>query len=304
MARLRNTTFIACILSLAFCACANREAEDLVARLKTRDAAELREITGKIVRLPNAIAVPALRQGLHSEKWRTRYMSAQLLGRFKAYEAAEELIGALSDSIGGVQAQAAEALGQLQAQEAVPHLLDLLDKTHEVVQIATANSLGQLGSTRALPSLCRLARARPLKLRAAAIRALGPCIDDSVDTLHSEQARQLIWAALDDVFADIRIAGIVALRGTAYQGAAGRLLQLLTDRSAAVQHVAVQALGEITDVQHRAWQGDTDPDMARIVSALDSVVSHTGNASIAERAKESLGRISEAARMGTPSPSR
>ena len=94
-------------------ACAEKEVEDLVKRLKTRDAQELREVTGKIARLPNALAVPALRQGLHAAKWRTRYMSAKLLGRFQAQEAIPELIDALDDSIGGVTVQAAGALGAL-----------------------------------------------------------------------------------------------------------------------------------------------------------------------------------------------
>ena len=290
-----HITIIAWALSLGLSACADREAEDLVERLKTRDAEELRQVTGKIVRLPNAVAVPALRKGLHSDKWRTRYVSARLLGRFQAQEAIPELIATLGDSIGGVQAQAAEALGQLTAQQAVTRLIDLLDDSNEVVQIAAANALGQIGSPAALPSLCRLAESGGMKVRAAAISALGPCVDDTAAPVLSSQALQLTRAAFTDVFVRIRIAGIVSLRGIDYRGSAGDLLRLLADRSEEVQHVAVQALGEITDIQHPAWQGHPRADMALITSALDSVVSARSNIAVSARAKESLAKIAAAA---------
>mgnify|MGYP002640161359 CR=1 FL=1 len=296
MARFR-TAIIACALSLALNACADREAADLVERLKTRDAEELHEVTGKIIRLPNSVAVPALLQGLQSEKWRTRYMSAQLLGKFQAPEAIPALIVTLGDSIGGVQAKAAEALGKLAAQQATTRLIDLLDNDNEIVQIAAANALGGIATPAGLPSLCRLAATRRLQLRTAAISALGPCLDDTAAPVLSRQARAIITAALHDTLARVRIAGIVALRGADYEGAIDALLGLVTDPSAEVQHVAVQALGEITDTRHAAWHGDSHPDMGRITSVLDSVVAGSTNVAVVARAREALARIAAAGKI-------
>ncbi|MDA0337175.1 MAG: HEAT repeat domain-containing protein [bacterium] len=295
MARFRPA-LIACALSLVLNACADREAADLVERLKTRDTEELQEVTGKLIRLPNAIAVPALLQGLQSEDWRTRYVSARLLGKFQAQEAIPALIVALGDSIGGVQAKAAEALGRLDAQQATTRLIDLLDNHNEIVQVAAANALGAIATPAGLPSLCRLAASRSLQLRTAALRALGPCLDDTAAPVLSRQARELIDSALHDISPDVRIAGIVALRGADYAGAVNELLRLVTDPSAEVQHVAVQALGEITDTRHAAWHGDSRPDMGRITSVLDSVVAASTNVAVVARAGEALARIAAAGR--------
>lgn len=281
-------------MCLVVTACAEKKVEDLVKRLKTRDAQELREVTGKIARLPNALAVPALRQGLHAAKWRTRYMSAKLLGRFQAQEAIPELIDALDDSIGGVTVQAAGALGALQAQEAVPGLIDLLDDTNEVVQIAAANALGQISAPAALPALGRLSESVVMSVRAAAISALGPCHDSSSAPQQSAHALRRTRRALDDVFVSIRIAGIVSLRSFDYRGSVDDLLRLLNDPSTEVQHVAVQALGEITSVDQSAWQGHAAPDMRLITDALDSIATATTNVAVRTRAQQSLATIAEA----------
>lgn len=278
-------------LCLACAGCGSSEVDELVMRLKTRDATELREIRSKLVRLPNAIAVPALRKGLHADKWRTRYMSAQLLGRFQAQEAIPELLAALHDSIGGVRVQAAGALGRLQAQGAVPALIDLLDEDAEVVQIAALEALGAIGSSQALPALCRLTQSEPLGVRGAAISVLGPCHDFEGAPVLSAKALQYTRQALDDVFIRIRIAGIVSLRGFSYQGAVADLLRLAQDASPEVQHVAVQSLGEITSSRHAAWQDHPGPDMSLITSALDSIRTATDNAAVRERALQSLAKI-------------
>jgi HEAT repeat protein len=286
----RRFVFAACLLILG---CADRQAADLVERLKTRDAEELQQVTGKLVRLPNAIAVPALRQGLRAEKWRTRYMSCQLLGRFQALEAIPDLIVALRDSIGGVRAQAAGALGQLVAGQATQPLIALLDDDNEVVQIAAADALARIGSPEALPSLCRLSESRSLAVRVAAIKALGPCHDDTLAPLLSAQALNLTHQALDDVYIRVRIAAIVSLRALEYRGAVDDLLRLLRDPSPEVVHVAVQALGEITGVDHPAWQNHRSPEMALVTEALGSIVATTKNAAVRERARESLAKIAE-----------
>lgn len=278
-------------LCLVVTACAEKEVEDLVERLKTRDAEELRQVTGKLVRLPNALVIPALRKGLHAGKWRTRYGSAKLLGWFHAQEAIPELIDALDDSIGGVKVQAAGALGALQALEAVPRLIDLLDSPNEVVQIAAANALGQISSPTALPALGRASESVGMSVRAAAISALGPCHDDSSAPRQSADALRRTRQALDDVFVSVRIAGIVSLRGFDYRGSVDDLLRLLHDRSTEVQHVAVQALGEITDIGHGAWENHPAPDMRLITGALDSVATATTNAAVRDRARQSLAKI-------------
>jgi HEAT repeat protein len=281
-------------MCLALTACAEKEVEDLVDRLRTRDAQELRQVTGRIARLPNALAVPALRKGLHAGKWRTRYMSAKLLGRFQAQEAIPELIDALDDSIGGVRVQAAGALGALQAQGAVPRLIDLLDSDNEVVQIGAADALGLISSPAALPALGRLSESVAMSVRAAAISALGLCQDYTSAPQQSADALRRTRRALDDVFVGIRIAGIVSLRGFDYRGSVDDLLRLLRDPSAEVQHVAVQALGEITSVDQAAWQGHATPDMRLITDALDSIATATTNVAVRTRALQSLATIAEA----------
>lgn len=307
-----SVTLLCC---LTLVSCGGRAADELVERLKTRDTEELHEVTGKLVRLPNAMAVPALRRGLGSDKWRTRYMSAQLLGRFGAPEAVPDLLQALEDSVGGVRAQAAGALGRLSARSAVPRLVTLLDDDSEVLQIAAAEALAAIGAAQALPALLRLSQVRDLTLRTSAIRALGPCASDSSATNPTEmapdldslrrQARRSIQTALDDDLARVRIAGIVSLRGTSYRGSVTELLRLADDRSAEVQHVAVQALGEITSLSHPAWQGHPAPAMGLITDVLDHKATAATNDAVRRRAVEALARIAaDGAAVGaTVSPS-
>lgn len=306
----RLSVTLLCCLTLV--SCSDREAANLVERLKTRDTDELREVTGKLVRLPNAIAVPALRQGLSSDKWRTRYMSAQLLGRFRAPEAVPDLLNALEDSVGGVQAQAAAALGRLSARSAVPRLIELLADDSEVLQIGAADALAAIGAVQALPALLRLTQVRDLTLRTSAIRALGPCVADSaaipakdMTAVVSDSLRRLamstIRAALDDELSRIRIAGIVSFRGASYRGGVNDLLRLVDDRYPEVQHVAVQALGEITGPRHPAWQGHPAPAMTLIIDALERSATAASNEAVRHQANEALARIAAAATV-SPSP--
>lgn len=264
--------------------------DELVSRLRTRDRQELREVMGELVRLPNAIAVPALRRGLHADKWRTRYMSAQLLGRFRDEAAIPELVQTLSDSIDGVRAQAATALGLLQAQEAVTPLIDALQDV-DVVRIAAAGALGQLGASQALPALSGLAQDPTIQVRAAAISALGACIDTVTAAGASDHALHEIERALVSPLPRIRIAGLVALQALNYHGRIGTLLRLVRDPSDEVQHVAVQALGEIDGPGHAVWAGHPTPDMSLVRAALDSVVVATDHEAIRARARQSLARI-------------
>jgi hypothetical protein len=64
--------------------------------------------------------------------------------------------------------------------------------------------------------------------------------------------------------------------------------------------VAVQALGEITDIGHGAWENHPAPDMRLITGALDSVATATTNAAVRDRARQSLAKI--AAVPAAPSP--
>ncbi|MFC1526378.1 HEAT repeat domain-containing protein [Candidatus Latescibacterota bacterium] len=285
---------LALMLGALLVACAEREAEELVERLKTRDPAELREVTGKLLRMNNSAIVPALRRGLQAEKWQTRYMSAQLLGKARAAEAIPDLISALDDTVHAVVAAAAEALGRLDCHSAVPRLIKLVDHSDEVVGTRAAEALGRIGSPSALGALCQGAPGRGPAYRAALVSALGPCHDYQRAPALSDSALSVSRRALGDWSVQVRIAGIVSLRAFDYVGAAGDLLRLLHDPSEEMQHVVVQALGEIHSANEPAWQGDADPDMSRIITALDSVLTTSPNIGVRQRATEALERIAAA----------
>jgi HEAT repeat protein len=279
-----------CLLGLllaAVAACGDGP-EDLVSRLHTRDPAELRELRGKLVRMPNPLAVPALRGGLQSEKWRTRYMSAQLLGLFRDSTAVDDLLVALGDSVGGVRAQAATALGRLQARRAEARLLTALEDD-TVVQVAAVGALQELGTPAALPALLERAHhGESLELRAAAVSALGAC---AAGTAREAEILDVLRQMLAHPLVRLRQAALVGFSGLDYRGTLGDVCRALHDESPEVQHVAVQALAQVADAGHPARKAPDAPSVDVLIAALDSLAGATNHSVIRARARQALDRF-------------
>lgn len=122
--------------------------------------------------------VPVLRQGLASPSVPTRALTVELLGRFQALAAADELIGLLHDDPSvEVRARAARALGRLGSPRAVQPLLAAVERGPVAMRAQAIWALGEIGAVEALPVLraTLLGPARHLgELAADALAAMGP----------------------------------------------------------------------------------------------------------------------------------
>jgi HEAT repeat protein len=224
--------------------------EELVVRLASRDPNELRQVSDRLLRQQEDV-IPALRGGLQSDRWRTRFMSAQLLGTLRAKVAVADLLVALSDSNVGVVERSVTALGQI-GDPAAAHLLGRrLQHPSIDVALAAAIALEQVASTLAMePLLAHMHDPSP-RLRVQVMQAMGACIDTThvlADSVYRLLANELAAPSPTQ-----QVAAIAGLRGFAYRGLAPWLLNAIERESPEVVYVAVQALGEIKGDDHPAW---------------------------------------------------
>ena len=97
---------------------------------------------------------PLLRQGLASPSVPARTLTVELLGRFQALAAADELIGLLHhDPSVEVRARAARALGRMSSPRAVEPLIACVDAGPVAVRVQAIWALGEMGAQEALPVL-------------------------------------------------------------------------------------------------------------------------------------------------------
>ncbi|MBT3342667.1 MAG: HEAT repeat domain-containing protein [Gemmatimonadetes bacterium] len=273
------------VILLAACA---ESPEELVARLGSRDPRELKEVTDKLLQYDSDV-VPALREGLSSQKWRARFMCAQLLGTLRARVALDDLIQVLADSNAGVVERSAFALGQIAAEEAALPLILILDHPSIDVALSATTALEQIGSPLAMPALLKRLDDPSARLRLRSMQALGSCIDSTqavADTIYGRLVR-----ALDDSSHVQRVAAIAGLRGFAYRGVARWLVKAAEHEQPEVAYVAVQALGEVRGSAHPAWWGVVRPDTSRIPVVLMRVVRHATRDEIRAKAIQSLGQL-------------
>lgn len=95
-----------------------------------------------------------LRQGLRSHSVPTRAVAVELLGRFQAVSATDELNDLLRhDPSFEVRARAARSLGRIGSPRSVQPLLACLDASPAAVRAQAVWALGQLGAAEAVPAL-------------------------------------------------------------------------------------------------------------------------------------------------------
>jgi HEAT repeat protein len=109
--------------------------------------------------------VEALLGALTDERLELRMMSAEALGRIGDARAVAPLIKATRDIEGGVRADAAEALGAFGGPEVLDALLTCLVDRKVLVRQCAALALQQIGDASVVEALTRLAASAPLRKR-------------------------------------------------------------------------------------------------------------------------------------------
>jgi HEAT repeat protein len=95
-----------------------------------------------------------LRQGLGSRSVATRAVAVELLGRFQALAALDEVVALLhGDPSVEVRARAARALGRMGSSRAVDGLLACLDEGPVDMRVQAVWALGEIGAPQAVPAL-------------------------------------------------------------------------------------------------------------------------------------------------------
>ena len=119
-----------------------------------------------------------LRQGLRSRSVPTRAVTVELLGRFQALAALDDVIALLhADPSVEVRARAARALGRMGSPRAVDALLACLDEGPVAMRVQAVWALGEIGDTQAVPALRALLVGPSRQMAepaAVALSALGP----------------------------------------------------------------------------------------------------------------------------------
>lgn len=122
--------------------------------------------------------IPLLRQSLASPSVPTRALAVELLGRFQALAAADEVIDLLHhDPSVEVRARAARSLGRMGSPRAVQPLLASVEEGPLAMRAQAIWALGEMGALEALPVLrgTLLGRAHHLsELAADALGLMGP----------------------------------------------------------------------------------------------------------------------------------
>ncbi len=122
--------------------------------------------------------IAVLRQGSRSSSVPIRAVTVELLGRFQALAAVDEVIKILrSDPSSEVRARAAQCLGRLGSPRAVEPLLACLDTSPTPVRFQALWALGEIGAVEALPVLraTLLGPSRQMsEVAATGLAALGP----------------------------------------------------------------------------------------------------------------------------------
>lgn len=149
----------------------------LLACLEGPRALPVDAVADAIVQIHNC-PVAVLRQGLRSKSVSSRAVTVELLGRFQALAAIDEVVELLHhDPSAEVRARAARALGRMSSPRAVDALLVHLDDGPPAMRVQAIWALGEIGDPRVLPVLRDLVLqpSRQIGEKAAmALAVLGP----------------------------------------------------------------------------------------------------------------------------------
>lgn len=122
--------------------------------------------------------ISLLRQGAKSRSAPTRAVAVELLGRFQAFAAADDVIQILErDPSVEVRARAARALGRMSTMRAVEPLMECLDDGPAAVRIQATWALGEIGAPQAVTALHVIMLGpspQMATVAAAALVAIGP----------------------------------------------------------------------------------------------------------------------------------
>ncbi len=125
-----------------------------------------------------------LRQGLQSRSVPTRALTVELLGRFQALAASDDIVGLLHrDPSVEVRARAARALGRMGSPRSVDALLASIDDGPLAMRVQAVWALGEIGDPRTAPVLARLLVGPTRQLTDAAAVALAAMGAAGVDVL-------------------------------------------------------------------------------------------------------------------------
>ena len=98
--------------------------------------------------------VAVLRQGLRSRSVATRAVTVEVLGRFQALAAADDILGLLQDDPSvEVGARAARCLGRMGTPRTVGPLLACLEEGPVAIRVQAIWALGEIGADEAVPAL-------------------------------------------------------------------------------------------------------------------------------------------------------
>jgi hypothetical protein len=190
------------------------------------------------------VSLQVVMQALASPDPETRAAGAESARRYADKAEAAKFIGTLlTDKDPELRAIAAGTLGKLQQESSVPLLEERIAKEgSDEARTAMVRAIRDIGGAAGVASLRKMAREgeEPAD-RAAAIAFLTDMRDPSL-------VSDLIGAALQDFAADVRQAGVIAIRTHGLKGHGDALVKCLDDISEQVLVESVRALGV---VQHR-----------------------------------------------------
>ena len=152
-------------------ASANKQASDLVAKLKAKSATSRDEVIDELIQL-GAAAVPPLIKALRHKDYKVRMAAAQALGRIRNREAISALIETLSDSSKNAQEAAADALTKI-GPPAVSALLDALIGKDQSARKWAAEALGSIGDESVAHELVARLSDANIEVQRAVVTALG-----------------------------------------------------------------------------------------------------------------------------------
>jgi HEAT repeat protein len=124
----------------------------------------------RAIQKPEGLA-PLLLPGLKHKDYRTRMLTAYMLGKTGDKAASSELSVALSDESRDVRLYSAQALRKAGDKNAVPALIKALSDQYGLVRLQAAAALGQIGDSSAIPGLIKALDDPDAAINAA--RALG-----------------------------------------------------------------------------------------------------------------------------------
>lgn len=206
-------------------------------------SSDVRNRVAEALRQIGVSAVDSLLKALNDLDPNVRGAVVKVLGQLKDSRAVEPLIWALRDKESAVRANAAEALGLIGDGRSVIPLILALSSPEPAVRGRVAGALGLLGDGRAVEPLIRVLEDPDPDVRRAATEALGR----TGDSRALNPLLQLFGQNSGEHDSIGRMTAAKALGQLGDVGAAGTLVEALTDNDSAVRREASLALGWLGD---------------------------------------------------------